>query len=190
MCGGATVFHVLRSFDVKSTDRIGIIGIGGLGHLAIQFAAKMGCEVVVFSSTENKREEAMSLGATKFIVTRDNPSLTTALGQRLDHLIITTSMPPNWSQFIPLLAPRATIFPLTVSAGNFSIPYDDITDLELRIQGSLVAPRRIYLEMLRFADLHGIRPIVEKFPMGVDGITEAMAKLNSGKMRYRGVLVV
>lgn len=67
MCGGATVFHVLRSFGIRSTDRVGVIGIGGLGHLAIKFAAKMGCEVVVFSSTESKRREAMELGGKHFV---------------------------------------------------------------------------------------------------------------------------
>jgi D-arabinose 1-dehydrogenase-like Zn-dependent alcohol dehydrogenase len=188
MCGGATVFHVLRSFDIKPTDRVGVIGIGGLGHLAIQFAAKMGCEVVVFSSTEGKREEATKLGASQFVVTKGKPTLD--IGAPIHHLIITTSQPPDWKQFVPLLASRAVIYPLTVSAEYLTILYTDITFKELRIQGSLVAPRRVYLEMLRFADVHGIRPIVETFPMGVEGITEAMERLNSGKMRYRGVLVV
>src|SRR5215471_7088445 len=59
MCGGVTVWGALSFYNVRSTDRVGVVGIGGLGHLAIQFAAKMGCEVVAFSGTESKREEAI-----------------------------------------------------------------------------------------------------------------------------------
>jgi D-arabinose 1-dehydrogenase-like Zn-dependent alcohol dehydrogenase len=68
MCVGATAWGALAFYGVRATDRVGIVGIGGLGHLAIQFAAKMGCEVVVFSSTESKRREALQLGATEYYV--------------------------------------------------------------------------------------------------------------------------
>ncbi|EEB99939.1 hypothetical protein MPER_00249, partial [Moniliophthora perniciosa FA553] len=69
MCAGATVFTPIID-HVKPIDRIGIVGIGGLGHLAIQFAAKMGCDVVVFSSSESKRKEALALGASEFYATK------------------------------------------------------------------------------------------------------------------------
>ena len=71
MCGGATVFTALTQYQIKPTDRVGIVGIGGLGHLAIQFAAKMGCEVTVFSGTDSKKEEAQRLGASSFYATKD-----------------------------------------------------------------------------------------------------------------------
>jgi D-arabinose 1-dehydrogenase-like Zn-dependent alcohol dehydrogenase len=187
MCGGATVFHALRSFDMRSTDRVGVIGVGGLGHLAIQFAAKMGCEVVVFSSTDSKKEEAMKLGARQFVATKGKKELD--IGKQITHLIVTTSMPPDWGVFLPILAPRGVIFPVTVSADDLQLPYTVITDKELRIQGSLVAPRQVHRQMIEFADLHGIRPIIEEFPLTVEGVTEAMEKLKSGNMRYRGVLV-
>lgn len=187
MCGGATVFHVLRSFDVRVTDRIGVIGVGGLGHLAIQFAAKMGCEVVVFSSTESKKDEAMRLGARQFVATKGIQELD--IGKPLDHLIVTTSMPPDWKKFIPLMAPRGAIYPVTVSGDDLRVPYTAVTDMELRIQGSLVAPRQVHREMIEFAALHEIKPIIEKFPLTLEGATEAMDRLRAGKMRYRGVLV-
>jgi D-arabinose 1-dehydrogenase-like Zn-dependent alcohol dehydrogenase len=62
-------FHLLQSFGIKATERVGIIGIGGLGHLAMQFAKKMGCEVVAISTSDRKKEEAMQLGAGEFVVT-------------------------------------------------------------------------------------------------------------------------
>ena len=69
MCGGATVWSPLYDEGLKPGARVGIIGIGGLGHLAIQFASKMGMEVVVFSSTESKRDKAFEFGASEFHVT-------------------------------------------------------------------------------------------------------------------------
>lgn len=93
MCAGATVFHPLQTY-VRPTDRVGIVGFGGLGHLAIQFASKMGCDVVVFSSTEDKRDEAMKLGATEFHVTRGATQLD--IGRRVNRLMITTSSLPDW----------------------------------------------------------------------------------------------
>ncbi|TVY81660.1 putative formaldehyde dehydrogenase AdhA [Lachnellula suecica] len=187
MCGGATVFHVLRAGGAQPTDRVGVIGVGGLGHLAIQFASKMGCEVVVFSSTENKRDEATKLGAKQFFATKGKTELD--IGRKINHLIVTTSMPPDWNVFLPLMAPRGTIYPVTVSADHLELPYTTITRMELRVQGSFVAPRQVHKQMIEFAALHGIKPIIEEFPLTVEGITEAMEKLNSGKMRYRGVLL-
>lgn len=80
---------------VSKGDRIGIIGIGGLGHLAISFAAKLGAEVVVFSSSETKKAEAMELGASEFYVTGDLK--TTKPDKLLDYLIITASGHPDWA---------------------------------------------------------------------------------------------
>jgi len=189
MCGGATVFNALQLFGAVPTSRVGVVGIGGLGHLAIQFAAKMGCEVVVISSSENKKEEAFSLGATEFFATKGVKEL--AVGEPIDCLIITTSAQPDWTQILPILAPSAMIIPLTADfTGNFSIPYDPINHNELRIQGSLVAARQVQRDMLRFAAHHKIKPEIEKFAMTTNGISKAFAKLEAGKMRYRGVLVV
>lgn len=186
MCGGATVFNALHAFGTEPTDRVGVIGIGGLGHLAIQFAAKMGCEVVVFSSTDSKKEEAMKLGATEFVATKGVKELKT---RPIDRLLVTASFQPDWSQYIPILAPRAAIYPLSVTSGDLKIPYMPILDKELTIQGSLVASRHIHSDMIAFAARHKILPIIEQFPLTTEGITEAMAKLASGKMRYRAVLV-
>lgn len=97
MCAGSTVFNPLQTY-VRSTDRVGVVGIGGLGHLAIQFASKMGCQVVVFSSTDNKKEEAMKLGATEFYASKGTTKLD--IGRRVDHLIITTSSLPDWNLYV------------------------------------------------------------------------------------------
>lgn len=187
MCGGATVFNALQFHVVKSTDRVGVIGVGGLGHLAIQFAAKMGCEVVVFSGTDSKKEEAMKLGATEFHATKGLDEL--KINSKIDHLLVTTSQQPDWDLYLSIMAPSGTIYPLSVSNDDLRMPYMPIIMGGLKVQGSLVAARQIHREMLNFAAVHDIRPMIQTFPLSVEGISEAFETLESGRMRYRGVLV-
>lgn len=187
MCGGSTVFNALRLHGVSSTDRVGIIGIGGLGHLAIQFASKMGCEVVVFSSTEEKRKEAESLGATEFYATKGATTL--SIGRQIDHLLVTSNTLPDWDLYLPTLAPGAAIYPLTVSGDKIAIPAMAIIMGNLKVLGTMIAARQVHREMLDFAALHNIVPKIEEFPLTAEGATAAMDKLVAGKVRYRGVLV-
>lgn len=188
MCGGATVYSALSSFGARSHHRVGIVGIGGLGHLAIQFAAKMGCAVVVFSSSENKRAEAMALGATEFVVTKGVEEF--AVSGPIDHLLVCASFQPDWKSYMSIMAPGGTIYPLSVSSADLNMPYMPLLAGELKIQGSLVAARQVHKDMLTFAAMHKIVPMIETFPMTTEGITEAMDKLEKGQVRYRGVLVV
>lgn len=188
MCGGSTVFNALHVAEVKSTARVGIVGIGGLGHLAIQFAAKMGCQVIVFSGTDNKREEAKKLGAAEFYSTKGAKEL--KIEKPVDHLIVTTSSQPDWNLYIPVLAPGASISPLSVAMEDFKFPYMGLLSNGLRVLGSIVAARKVHMDMLEFAAFHGIKPISVRYPMTVEGIQDCLDTLEAGKMRYRGVLAV
>jgi len=96
MCAGMTVFTPLARYGAKPTDRVGVVGIGALGHLAIQFASKMGCEVIAFSSTKSKEADARALGATHFIATKDKTELTLP-GKGIKHLMVTTSRLPEFA---------------------------------------------------------------------------------------------
>jgi D-arabinose 1-dehydrogenase-like Zn-dependent alcohol dehydrogenase len=187
MCGGATVFNALQFHGIKSTDVVGVIGQGGLGHLAIEFASAMGCEVVVFSSTDSKKDEALKLGAKEFIAAKGKKEL--KVSKKLDHLLVTTASQPDWNLYLPIMAPSGTIYPLTVSNDELKLPYMQIILNGLKIQGSLVAAREIHREMLEFAAVHNIKPVIQKFPLNKEGIEEAFTKLEHGEMRYRGVLV-
>ncbi|KAL8832882.1 MAG: hypothetical protein Q9170_004702 [Blastenia crenularia] len=186
MCGGATVFNVLDMFNVKPTDRVGIVGIGGLGHLAIQFAAKWGCQVIVFSSTEEKREQAMAYGASEFYATKGVEKFEGVAP--IDHLMVTTSQQIDWELYLSIMAAPGTIYPLTVSEDDLKIPYMTFLFGGIRIQASIVAPRVIYRRMLRFAAFHGITATLQRYPLNEAGIEKAMADLREGKTRYRGVL--
>ncbi|KAH8812956.1 chaperonin 10-like protein [Xylogone sp. PMI_703] len=189
LCAGATVFTVLTGPNVQPTDRIGIMGVGGLGHLAIKLAAAMGHEVVVLSSSESKRQEALDYGATEFHVYDPEKPVPPSF-KRLNHLLLCgNTASKNFNGLIDLLAVNGTIYPLTVSAEHIPIKLGKLTDLGASIKGSLTGSRRTINELMRFASLHGIKPTVMKFPMTEDGIKEAIDTLRSGKMRYRGVLV-
>ncbi|PWY65060.1 GroES-like protein [Aspergillus eucalypticola CBS 122712] len=185
MCAGSAVFSPLHKFNVRPIERVGVIGVGGLGHLAIQFAAKMGCEVVVLSTTESKRAEAMRLGASEFHAFKTAPPAM----ELLDHLLVTSGQQPNWESIFQIMAPGGTIYALTVDMGEINFPYLPLVMKALRIQGSLPAARGSQQEMLRFAARQLVKPIVMTFPLTTSGIEEAMETLRQGKMRYRGVLV-
>lgn len=184
-CAGATVFTPLH--DVRADETVGVIGVGGLGHLAIQFAAKMGCRVVVLSGSESKKDDAHRLGATEFIAMnkRDENTKPTPI----DRLLVTTSALPDWDVIMPWMAPKGTIYPLTVSQDALKIPAMPLLLSGVAVQGSLVATRTVHREMLRFAGLHGIAPWTETFPMTVEGIKQATDALNEGKVRFRAVLL-
>ncbi|KIY66921.1 NADP-dependent alcohol dehydrogenase [Cylindrobasidium torrendii FP15055 ss-10] len=191
MCGGSTVFTPLAE-SIRPTERVGVIGIGGLGHLAIQMASKMGCVVVVFSGTESKRDEAIKLGASEFYATKGVEDFSTlGVKHKLTSLLITTAQIPDLKPyFANLLAPNAKVFPLT---GGFfpkiEIPYDIMIFQGISVIGSNLASRKTHMEMLEFCAHNKIAPMIEEFPMTKEGITEAVQKLEAGKMRYRGVLV-
>ncbi|KAL3417974.1 alcohol dehydrogenase [Phlyctema vagabunda] len=184
-CGGATIFTAL--IGTKPTDVVGVMGVGGLGHLAIQFAAKMGFRVIVLSGTDRKKDEAHRLGAHEFIATKGAKELTTPYP--INRLLVTTSAQPDWQLILPILAPRSTIFPLSVSSDNIEFPSMPMILAGINVQGSMVAVRSVHRKMLDFAALHNIRPITQEFPMTRDGIQDAVRKLEKGEIYYRAVLI-
>lgn len=174
LCGGTTIFNILTNYSVKPSDRIGIVGVGSLGQLAIQFAAKTGCEIVVFSQTENKREFAMELGAHEYYATESlgKPKIS----KPVDQLIVTIGLWPYWPIYMPVLAPGATIYPLTLGQGELKIPAEAFMFKGIRIQGSLATSMSVQARMLDFADLHDIKPKIEIYTLDVPGIEQCTRK--------------
>uniref|UniRef100_A0A0W0G9P9 Enoyl reductase (ER) domain-containing protein n=1 Tax=Moniliophthora roreri TaxID=221103 RepID=A0A0W0G9P9_MONRR len=143
MCAGATVFTPLIDY-VKPIDRVGIVGIGGLGHLAIQFAAKMGCDVVVFSSSESKREEALALGASEFYATKGVTNLAD-LGMKkpVKYLLLANSGSTNLGIYYPLLDEHAKILLTTYATGDLVTSHPEMTFRGLSIIGTKIGSRYI-----------------------------------------------
>jgi len=188
MCAGITVWAPLVQFGLKATDVVGVVGIGGLGHLAIQFASKLGCEVVALSSTEGKKEEAIKLGAHHFVATKGAKEL--SVPRKINHLLVTTSQMPDWDQYDSILAPMAAIYPLTITdfETRLGIPFMQFLLAGRKVIASTVPPKIVYLQMLEFAALHGVKPVIDPFTLTKQGVEDSLKKLDEGKMRYRGVL--
>jgi uncharacterized zinc-type alcohol dehydrogenase-like protein len=183
LCGGITVFAPLARF-AKPTDRVGIIGIGGLGHMAVQFAAAYGCDVTAFTSSESKFEEAKGFGAHHVVSSKD-PAAIGKLGGSFNLLISTVNVKLDWDAIIGTLAPNgrlhagAVLEPIPVSVFSLMLQQRSVSSSPT---GSPVA----IATMLDFASRHNIAPQNEHFPMS--NINEAFARLESGKAHYRIVL--
>ncbi|RFU33625.1 hypothetical protein B7463_g2716, partial [Scytalidium lignicola] len=184
-CAGATVYSALLDV-ISSGTRVGIVGIGGLGHLAIQFADKLGAEVVVFSTSADKEEEAKKFGAKEFYLLSEPEKVK----EPIDVLVLTGAKHPDFSRFMTkeILARTGTIVPLTADTHDLQLPSLTMFFAGYNIRSSLVASRKIHSDMLRFAAKHGIKPVIEEFPMDEGGFAAALDRLNSGKVRYRAVL--
>lgn len=189
MCAAASVFAPLRWNNVPPTNRVGVLGVGGLGHLAIQFAAKMGCEVVVITRSPNKEDEARRLGATEFHVYSDGGKSPMTLTEPVDHLMVTSSKQPDWNVVCKIMANGGSIHAITITTDELRFPYMPIIDKGLTIHGSLPASRPMLRDMLRFAAVHDVKPLVTTFPMTLEGVRRGFEAMENGKVRYRGILV-
>lgn len=148
----------------------------------------MGCRVVVLSPSARKRDEALALGAHEFVAVAD-AARAEAPTPPINRLLVTAAAQPDWTGVLPLLAPRASVWPLSVSEGKPAFPYMELLEAGLCIQGSLVATRAVHREMLDFAALHGVRPVVETLPLTAEGAAAALERLEQGRVTYRAVLV-
>src|SRR2546428_24895 len=184
LCGGVTVFAPLAMY-AKPTDRVGIIGIGGLGHMAVKFAAAYGCDVTAFTSSESKFDEAKDFGANHVVSSKDSAAIGKLAGS-IDLLISTVNVRLDWDALIGTLAPNgrlhvvgAVLEPIPVSA--FSLIMG-----QRSVSGSPTGSPVAIETMLDFASRHNVTPQTEHFPMS--NINEAFERLESGKARYRIVL--
>lgn len=184
-CGGITVFNPIVQFDVKPTDKVAVIGIGGLGHIALQFLNAWGCEVTAFTSSESKRHEALAIGAHKTLNSRDHGEIESAAGT-FDFIISTVNVKLDWNLYVNTLKPKgrlhfvgATLEPLDL--GAFSLIAG-----QRSISGSPVGSPATIESMLEFARLHQVKPLVETYPMSK--INDAFDHLKSGNAKYRIVL--
>ncbi|KAF2809004.1 GroES-like protein [Mytilinidion resinicola] len=185
-CAGATVYNALLGV-AKPGERVGIVGIGGLGHLAVQIARKMGAEVVVFSTSQDKEKEAKGFGANEFYLLDEVEKVT----KPINTLVVSGNKYPDWDKFLVknVLARAGTIIPLAAPHDRLNLPAFQLFFDGYNVKSSLVASRRTHDDMLAFCASHDVKPVIERFELSESGIGEAIGKLTANKMRYRGVLV-
>jgi uncharacterized zinc-type alcohol dehydrogenase-like protein len=184
-CGGITVFNPIVRNDIIATDRIGVVGIGGLGHLALRFLDAWGCEVTAFSTSADKEAEARALGADHFANTREKGALA-ALAGTFDMILITVNVVLDWESYLAALRPRGKLH-FVGAVPSVSTAVFPLLAGEKSVGGSPAGSPVTIAEMLEFAARHGIAPIIESFPMSK--VNDAIERLKSGRARYRLVLV-
>ena len=184
-CGGATVFNPIVQFAVKPTDRVGVIGIGGLGHMALQFLNKWGCEVHAFTSSDAKRDEARKLGAHAVMNSRDSSTMKKIAGS-LDFVISTVNVPLEWEAIIDTLAPRGRLHVVGAVLEPIPVAAFSLIMAQRSISGSPVGSPATIATMLEFCARHEIAPVIETFPLS--RVNDALQHLRDGKARYRIVL--
>ena len=184
-CGGVTVFNPMIQFGLKPTARVGVIGIGGLGHMALKFLRAWGCEVTAFTSSDAKVKAALQMGAHRSVNSRDSEAIAAEAGH-FDLIISTVNVKLNWNAFMVALKPRGRLHLVGATLEPLDIGVFSLIGGQREVSGSPVGSPAVIAEMLEFAARHGIKPEIETFPM--DKVNEAMERLRSGQARYRIVL--
>lgn len=184
-CGGITVFNPLVQFDIKPTSKVAVIGIGGLGHIAVQFLNAWGCEVTAFTSSESKKQEALEMGAHKVLNSRDTSELEAAAGT-FDLIISTVNVKLDWNSYIATLAPKGRLHFVGATLEPLDVAVFPLISGQRSISGSPVGSPAVIKQMLDFAALHNIQPVTEVYDF--DQVNEAVERLRSGQAHYRVVL--
>jgi uncharacterized zinc-type alcohol dehydrogenase-like protein len=185
LCGGITVYSPLRNHGVRPSSRVGVIGIGGLGHMGLQFARAFGAEVTAFSTSKEKEAEARSFGAHHFVNTRETGALKKVAGS-FDFLISTVSADQDWGAYVASLRPKGTFCVVGVPPSPVQVHAFALIGGQKSISGSPTGSPRDLHEMLDVAARHNIKAMTERFPMAK--ANEAVARVKKNQVRYRAVL--
>jgi uncharacterized zinc-type alcohol dehydrogenase-like protein len=185
LCAGITVYSPLRNHGVRPSSRVGVIGIGGLGHLGIQFAKAFGAEVTAFSTSKDKEAEARELGAHHFLNTRDTGALKKVAGS-FDFLLSTVSADQDWQGYINALRPKGVLCVVGIAPSPLQIQAFSLIGGQRAVSGSPSGSPRDLHEMLDIAARHGVKAITERFAMSK--ANDAVARVKKNQVRYRAVL--
>ena len=185
LCGGITVFNPIILAGVQPVDSVGVIGIGGLGHMAIKFLKHWGCEVIAFSSNPEKKQQILNMGASRVINSKSPDELESIAGT-LKFILNTTNVSLDWNSYLTTLAPKGKLHTVGAVLDPMAIPAFSLIGGEKSVSGSPLGSPALTKTMLNFCVRHNIYPTVEEFP--IEKINDAMAHLEQGKARFRIVL--
>ncbi|MGL5197095.1 MAG: NAD(P)-dependent alcohol dehydrogenase [Chroococcales cyanobacterium] len=186
LCAGITVYTPLRTYIKHPGTKVGVMGIGGLGHLAIKFARAMGAEVTAFSTSADKADQAKEFGAHHYQKWGTAEEMKAVEGT-LDLVICTLSAETDWNLAFSLLANNGVLCFVGLPVSTLNVPLIPLILGQKSLVGSIVGGRRFMEEMLDFAAINQIKPMVETMPLSQ--INEAMDKVAANQARYRIVLL-
>ncbi|GAB4847203.1 Probable mannitol dehydrogenase [Ancistrocladus abbreviatus] len=187
LCAGITVYNPLRYFGLdKPGMHVGVVGLGGLGHVAVKFSKTIGTKVTVISTSPNKKEEAINhLGADSFLVSRDSEQMQAAMGT-MDGIIDTVSAFHPLLPLIELLKSHGKLVMVGVPDSSLELPVPQLIMGRKMVAGSCIGGMKETQEMIDYAAKHGVKPEIEVIPM--DYVNTAMERLAKSDVRYRFVL--
>jgi D-arabinose 1-dehydrogenase-like Zn-dependent alcohol dehydrogenase len=188
MCAGVTLYSPLKYYGARPGMKIGIIGIGGLGHLGIQYGVAMGCKVTAISSKLSKSELAYKLGATDFIVSSNSQ-----LNQHMNEfdMILSTIYYDGMDLelYFNLLKTSGKFIILGLQTDDMKIPSKPLVSRRIQFCGSSIGSAKDTEECLIMAEKYDIKPMIECFAMNTKSINKALEKVVNGNVHFRAVLI-
>ncbi|UYQ95638.1 NAD(P)-dependent alcohol dehydrogenase [Chitinophaga horti] len=185
LCAGITTYSPLKHWKVGKGHKLAVLGLGGLGHMAVKFGVAFGAEVTVLSTSENKREDAKKLGAHNFIVTKDQEQFKSAVNS-FDFIIDTVSAPHDIPAYMSLLKTNGTHICVGVPSEPSKIPAFALIGGRKSLAGSMIGGIAETQEMLDFCAEHNITSDVEVIDMAY--IEEAYERMEKNDVKYRFVI--
>ena len=185
LCGGITVFDPILQHQIQAIHHVAVIGIGGLGHMAIKLLKAWGCEITAFTSSLDKTDELKTMGADHVLSSRDTAALKSHRGT-FDLILSTVNVTLDWQAYLSTLAPNGSVHMLGLALEPMQIPAGMLTTGAKSVTGSSTGSPAALRQLLKFAARQNIAPQIELFPMS--RVNEAIERLHSGQVRYRVVL--
>jgi alcohol dehydrogenase (NADP+) len=185
LCAGITTYSPLRHWKVGKGHKIGIIGLGGLGHMAIKFAASFGAEVTVLSTSPNKKDDALKLGAHNFVVTKDEGQVK-SVANTFDFILDTLSASHDYSMYVGMLKVDGTLICVGLPPEPITVPAFNLVFARKCVAGSLIGGLPETQEMLDYCAEHNIMSDIEVIP--IQKIQEAYERMLKSDIKYRFVI--
>lgn len=185
LCAGITVFTPLMEYGAGKGKKVGVVSVGGLGHLAVQFARAMGAEVTAFSTSKSKRDEVRKFGAQQFVDLRDSNAMTGAANSQ-DLILTTSSTDLPWDALVGALRPKGVLCVLGIPQNQVTFGAFPLLAGHKKVVGSNTGNRKMMEKMLAFAAQHRVFPTIQRYPM--TRVNDAIGTLRDQTVRYRAVL--
>jgi alcohol dehydrogenase (NADP+) len=185
LCAGITTYSPLKHVGVGKGHKVAVLGLGGLGHMAVKFAVAFGAEVTMLSSSKSKEADAKKLGAHHFALTSDT-TVINSLQNHFDFILNTVSAPHDYNTYLNLLATNGTMIVVGAPPAPAQVPAFNLIMKRRSIIGSLIGGIKETQEMLDYCAKHNIVSDVEVIP--VQQINEAYERMLKGDVRYRFVI--